>query len=199
MTAAERIAQLEAALRRAEVPHALSCLDANTGRSPFECVCFADKHNANIDAVLAQSEVEVERHVGVGVAVFVFNDKHQFLVMKRRGSHGAGTWGLPGGHIEFGEEIARAACREVKEETDLEIVEGSFGISVVGLSEATFPEEQKHYITVVCAACAVVAEEARIVELNKCDEIRWVTKQTLPEPLFAPLGNYLAKHEVPEL
>lgn len=197
MDAMERIAQLEEALRRAQVPHAFSCLDVNTGRSPFECVCFANKHNAAIEEVLRQVDVETERHVGVGVAVFVFNEKNQFLVMKRRGSHGAGTWGLPGGHIEFGESITRASVREVKEESDLEIVEASF--CVAGLSEATFVEEQKHYITVLCAARAVDAEVARIVELNKCDEIRWVTKQTLPEPLFAPLGNYLVKHEVPAL
>ncbi|KIW31080.1 uncharacterized protein PV07_02762 [Cladophialophora immunda] len=72
----------------------------------------------------------------VGVGVFVLhadpNDAAQpaarstaqrpkFLLGQRLGSHGAGTWALPGGHLEFGESLEECAVREVREETGLEV------------------------------------------------------------------------------
>ncbi len=40
----------------------------------------------------------------IGVGVIIKNDG-KILLGKRIGSHGAGTWGLPGGHLEPGEEV----------------------------------------------------------------------------------------------
>ncbi|KAB8212828.1 NUDIX hydrolase domain-like protein [Aspergillus novoparasiticus] len=60
--------------------------------------------------------------IRTGVNVFVFNDKGQFVLGHRKGSHGAGTWGLPGGHIDFFEQsFEHCARREIKEETDFQI------------------------------------------------------------------------------
>ncbi len=56
--------------------------------------------------------------VGVGVLI---NKDGKILLIKRRGSHGEGTWAPPGGHIDFGERVIDCAEREVKEETGLEI------------------------------------------------------------------------------
>ena len=38
----------------------------------------------------------------VGVAVIVERNR-QVLLVKRKNAHGAGTWAVPGGHLEFGE------------------------------------------------------------------------------------------------
>jgi|GEM_PF-5891666 len=44
------------------------------------------------------------KNVRVGVGVFVFKNG-EFIMLKRRGSHGADTWSLPGGHLEFGNHL----------------------------------------------------------------------------------------------
>ena len=54
--------------------------------------------------------------VRVGVGVFVWRDG-RFIMGQRLGSHGANTWSVPGGHLEFGESWEDCAIREVKEET----------------------------------------------------------------------------------
>jgi 8-oxo-dGTP diphosphatase len=68
----------------------------------------------------------VSKEVKVGVAVFVIKDG-KFIMLLRRGSHGAGSWSLPGGHPEFGESFDATARREVKEETNFEIKNVRFG------------------------------------------------------------------------
>ena len=54
----------------------------------------------------------------VGVGVIVLKDG-KVLIGERLASHGAGTFSIPGGHMEFGESFEETALREVKEETGL--------------------------------------------------------------------------------
>lgn len=58
--------------------------------------------------------------VKVGIGVLVFKDG-KVLLCKRKGSHGAGEYGGPGGHLEFGESILDCARRECREEVGIEI------------------------------------------------------------------------------
>src|SRR3989338_9703935 len=84
--------------------------------------------------------------VRVGVGVMIQNEAGQVLLGLRQGSHGAEEWSFPGGHIEFGETIAQAAIREVKEETGLDVDE----ISLISVSDELryVATEGKHYVVI---------------------------------------------------
>ena len=51
----------------------------------------------------------------VGVSLLIVSGD-SILVSRRKGSHGAGEWGTPGGHLENGETFEQCAYRELSEE-----------------------------------------------------------------------------------
>lgn len=128
--------------------------------------------------------------VGVGVLVV---ENGRILLGKRRGSHGAGAWSAPGGHLEFGESIEDCARREVLEETNLIIEDLRLG----PFTNNVFEAEEKHYVTVfVIAASASGILTNR--EPQKCEGWAWFPWLDLPEPLFAPLVTLRDQGFVPE-
>lgn len=59
--------------------------------------------------------------VGVGAAVV---DRGRLVLVRRANDPGRGQWGLPGGLVHLGEELATAVRREVLEECGLEVRPG---------------------------------------------------------------------------
>ncbi|KAL2872026.1 nucleotide triphosphate diphosphatase NUDT15 [Aspergillus lucknowensis] len=86
--------------------------------------------------------------VRVGVGVFALNSENKFIVGKRKGSHGADTWGLPGGHLEFNESFEECAVRELKEETGLDV----YDVRFLTATNDVMPADEKHYVTVFVGA-----------------------------------------------
>jgi 8-oxo-dGTP diphosphatase len=117
----------------------------------------------------------------VGVGVVVVRDG-RVLVGRRRGSHGGGTWALPGGHLEFGESVEDCARREVREETGLEIADLRPG----PYASTLFEDEGRHAVTLFVVA-AWAGGEATLREPDKCAAWLWRTWDDLPEPLFPTL------------
>ena len=107
----------------------------------------------------------------------VFNDKGEVL-LQRRGD--TSLWGFPGGAVELGETPERAAVRELKEETGLD-VEVTRLIGVFTEFDMKYPNGDE-------AQCISVVYELRVVG----GELRVDGSETLELAFFAP-------HAAPEL
>ncbi len=129
--------------------------------------------------------------IDVGVGVFIVR-AGKILLGERAGSHGADTWGLPGGHLEFGESPADCAIREVLEETGLKIND----IEPVAFTNDIFEKEGKHYVTLFVLAKQCDGEPC-IMEPDKCNGWSWFDWNALPQPLFASLVNLKQQGFVP--
>jgi 8-oxo-dGTP diphosphatase len=115
---------------------------------------------------------------------------YKFLLGKRLGSHGHGTYALPGGHLEFGETFEECALREVKEETDLDIERVEFLTSTNdimedegGVGDGKEASKRKHYVTIFMTATIKGGggegnggklPEVKLMEPEKCAGWEWI-------------------------
>lgn len=113
--------------------------------------------------------------VGVGV---VLACPKGIVLLKRKGSLGAGEWSFPGGRLEFEESVISCAHREVMEEVGVFMewcVRGDI------ITEDIVPGH--HYITLYCYGRT--SQFPRIVEPDKASDIMFVSNyDDLPRPLF---------------
>ena len=127
--------------------------------------------------------------VKVGVGVIILNSDNKILLGLRRGSHGANTWGLPGGHVDFGETLEEAAVREVNEETNLKLE----NLKLVSIADDIMLHEGKHYISVGFVS-KKYSGTLTIKEKEKCLQWKWFAPDALPDNIFIPskhvIDNY---------
>ncbi|TMW57972.1 hypothetical protein Poli38472_013446 [Pythium oligandrum] len=127
--------------------------------------------------------------VRVGVGVILTSKQHPgcVLIGQRKGSHGAGKFALPGGHLEMYESWAQCAVREIKEETDLDLDEHELKFAYV--TNDPMEDEGKHYITIFMQASVSEGQVPRNMEPNKCEGWEWIPWESLrtKENLFVPM------------
>ncbi len=122
----------------------------------------------------------------VGVGVFIVRDG-KVLFGNRIGSHGHGTWSLPGGKLERGETVEECAARETLEETGLTIR----NVKKTGVfTDDRFSDEGKHFVTVYTIGEAMEGDP-RVMEPDKLVKWHWADWDDLPQPLFLPIQHLL--------
>lgn len=107
-----------------------------------------------------------------GAGAIVLDADGRLLVVLRRGAPAAGTWSLPGGKCEPGEDAAATAVRECREETGLAVV----AVAVVGHVSIPHPEAGVVY-EVDDVACTPVGGTLRAGD--DAGDVRWVTAAEL--------------------
>ncbi|MER7309521.1 NUDIX domain-containing protein [Streptomyces griseoluteus] len=115
--------------------------------------------------------------VGVGVMLRRGSD---MLLGKRLRSHGAGSYGWCGGHVEFGETLEEAAAREVAEESGLKV----HGLRLLCVSNVR--EYGRHYIDIEFIAEDFEGTPA-VREPDRLESWDWYRLDALPSPLFLPV------------
>ncbi|MFP4539508.1 MAG: nucleotide triphosphate diphosphatase NUDT15 [Candidatus Paceibacterota bacterium] len=120
----------------------------------------------------------LEEKPKVAVNIFVVRN-NKILLGKRKNITGHGTWGLPGGHLEFMESLEESAARELEEETGLKAEKLVFH----DLINEPRDEDNSHYLHVNFVAHNV-SGEPRVCEPDKCFEWQWFDIDDLPENIF---------------
>jgi len=116
--------------------------------------------------------------IEVAVAL-VFDDSDRVLLVRKRGTE---HFQLPGGKIEKGETPAAAACREVKEETKLDLEKESL-LYLGGASGRAMVEHE----ATVHAQVFAGRKTGKASASAEIEELRWHDLGAPDEPDFAHL------------
>lgn len=126
----------------------------------------------------------------VGVGVIVVDSQGRILLGERCNSHGARTWGPPGGHLEFGETFEACAIREVQEEVGLEVENPK----LIGFTNDVFEAEGKHYVSFFLQVDLPLNQQIQVLEPDKVKSWQWFSLDKLPENLFLTLKSFVKKY-----
>jgi len=131
------------------------------------------------------------KKVGAGFGVMLLKN-NQVLLGKRNDDakkadsalRGEGTWTMPGGKLEYGEEFEEGAKREVKEETG--IILKDVKVICVNNDKNNFA----HFVTV-----GLISEDfegdARVMEPEEIIGWKWFDLDSLPTPIYFPSEKVL--------
>ncbi len=121
------------------------------------------------------------RHPITGTSVIPLLPDGRIVLVKRRDN---GRWSLPGGMVNWGEDIPTAMQRELLEETGLELVKIS---RLVGVYSS--PERDPRVHSICIAVAAQVTGEMQTGDPNEITDVQAFTLTTLP------LGNLAHDHD----
>ena len=140
-----------------------------------------------------------EKHIEL-IARAVVVDGDNILLCKQKAADY--FYFLPGGHVEFDEDIATALKREIKEEMDVDIVFLRFiGVWENEFFENSFQEkpEQKHELNIIFEAKLASQDIKNMEDHIEC---RWVPLEefkkakVLPELLKEKVVEWMGNREV---
>ncbi len=100
------------------------------------------------------------------------------LLIQRGNPPFRGSWALPGGFVEQGEQVVEAAPRELAEETGLQVGE----LRLLGVYDT--PGRDPRGWTASVVYLARVPSEARVVGADDASDARWFAVDDLPELAF---------------
>jgi 8-oxo-dGTP diphosphatase len=118
----------------------------------------------------------MEKHIKIGCEIFIIHDG-KILLGKRKNAGGAGSWGLPGGHPNYGEKLIDAARRELREELDIDNAD----LFLTTISDD--PREDQHYVH-FSFLLKNFNGKFRLMEPEKCEEWKFFPLANLPENVF---------------
>lgn len=130
----------------------------------------------------------INKRPGVGVGVIILKN-NKVLLGKRNDNpdkadsllHGEGTWTLPGGKLDFGEDIRDCVCREVFEETGIKTNRDK--IKLVSVTNDIVKDA--HFVT-LGFLCEEFEGNPKVMEPDEIIEWKWFDIDKMPDPMFFP-------------
>ena len=130
---------------------------------------------------------EPRRRPQLAVGVFVFDATGRVLLIQRGRPPGQGLWSVPGGKVEWGETVADACRREVREETGIDVSIGPL-VTWIERLDASY-----HYV-ILDFVGAPLTDDALPQAGDDAADARWLTDDELQSlPLTAGLLPVLAQ------
>jgi ADP-ribose pyrophosphatase len=119
-------------------------------------------------------------YIGVGVGAIIVDNRGRLFLARRgiKAKNERGLWEFPGGSVEFGETMAEALRREMREEFGIEITVGE----LLDVVDHILKEEGQHWVSPTYL-CTITSGEPHIMEPEKCAEIGWFRPDEVPKEL----------------
>ena len=111
----------------------------------------------------------------IGVSAIVFDETGRVLLIQRGQPPAQGFWHAPGGKLEPGESLLEGCCREVREETGLDIVPGA----VMAVVERRV--EGFHYLIVDFLASLRDPQQSSCRPSDDVLDVAWVAAERLQD------------------
>jgi len=116
----------------------------------------------------------------------------EVLLVRRANPPQPGHWGFPGGKVAWGEDLRRAAIRELREETGIDganpVVFDTLDLIVPGLAGGTAGAPYHHLMVAV----RLDWRSGEPLAGDDALEARWVPAGALPQPLCAQVAEVVA-------
>lgn len=126
-----------------------------------------------------------------GVGLFIFNKERQVLMQLRTDYN---QWGFPGGSMELGESFEETAKRELKEETNLDIIDSKL-VKVLSGKDTyrEYPNGDKLYDITAIFVITNYNGNLKIND-NESKKLEWFSIDNIPQNITSYTKNYLEKY-----
>jgi 8-oxo-dGTP diphosphatase len=138
------------------------------------------KNQYKSDIILSMEQTKPK----LAINVYVIKDNK--ILLGKRKKTGNGFWGLPGGHLEFGESPIEGAKRELEEETGLK----SDNLIYKNTASVVLLDDNTHYVSVNFILDDFQGEP-QLMEPDKFYEWAWFDLNKLPENIFIGHKKFL--------
>ena len=123
------------------------------------------------------------------VHLFLLRGEQVLLLRRFNTGYEDGNYSVPAGHLDGGEQVTQAAIREAREETGCEIAPED--LAVVGIMHRQAEDERIDFFV----AATRWDGEPRNCEPDRCDQLRWVDIDALPENVIPYVRRALENYQ----